>query len=114
MKVQTVDGFGKDARAGRLTDSPWAAEQICLRDLSCEDGILQRGGEGRLTYDQLEVLGSVFSCGNDIISHVRNEGRIQGSMGLRKGGNLPDEGWVPALLVLTNLILLSCILSNSL
>ena len=61
-RILAVDSLGEDTGASGFSHTTRTAEQIGMSQLSALDGILQRGGERRLTYDGVEGNRTVFSC----------------------------------------------------
>ena len=61
-----VDGLGEDTGTGGLSHATRAAEEIGVSQFSALHGILQRGGESRLSDNRVEGDGAVLSCRNDI------------------------------------------------
>ena len=60
--VLAVDGLGKDAGTGGLSYTTWTAEEVGMGQFSALHGILQGGGECRLTHDGIEGRRTVLTC----------------------------------------------------
>ena len=60
-KVLAVDGLRKDTGARGLAYSAGAAEQVGVRQLIAQDGILQGGGKRLLPHYALEGGGAVLT-----------------------------------------------------
>jgi hypothetical protein len=65
----TIDGSGKDPRAGGFTHAPWTAEQVCVTQVVIEYGVLQRGGNGSLTHHVGKGHGAILPGRNNKILH---------------------------------------------
>ena len=68
--METVDGLGKNSRAGCLTYASGTAKQVGMSQLTRADGILQGGGQCTLSDHRIERGGAVLSGRNDIVVHV--------------------------------------------
>ena len=64
--VLAVDGLGEDTGTGGLSHTTRTAEEIGVSQFSALHGILQCGGESRLSDNRVEGDGAVLSCRNDI------------------------------------------------
>ena len=73
LRVETVDGLGKDTRTGGLADASWSAEEVGMRQPvetdSVLQGLLQGLCQSLLTNHGLEGLGTVLTRGNNVIRH---------------------------------------------
>lgn len=69
LQIFAVDGFGQDTGTGGFTYAPRAAKQKSMCELLITDGIFQRSSNVRLTDYGREMLGTVFSGGNDKFIH---------------------------------------------
>ena len=61
-RVLTVDSFGKDTCTSGLTHTSRTAEQVGVCQFAALHGILQRGGQSRLSHDGVEGYWTVFPC----------------------------------------------------
>jgi len=60
LRVEAVDGFGKDAGTSRLANTARTAKEIGMSQLARADGILQRCGQRPLTHHGIEVERTIF------------------------------------------------------
>ena len=61
-RVLTVDSFGKDTCTGGFSHTSRTAKQVSVCQLAALYGILQRGGQSRLSHDSVEGYWTVFPC----------------------------------------------------
>ena len=69
LRVETVDGLGKDTRTGGLADASWSAEEVGMRQTVLADSVLQGLRQRLLTDHGLEGLRAVLTRGNNVIRH---------------------------------------------
>ena len=69
LRIEAVDGLGKDTRTSGLTDATRSAEEVGMCELTCANGIFQRSGYGLLPDHRVEGSGTILARGNDIFGH---------------------------------------------
>ena len=71
-RMRAVDGLGEDTRRAGLADAARAAEQVRVRQLAPDDGVLQGLDDVVLADEGLEGVRPVFACGYDVLRHKRS------------------------------------------
>jgi hypothetical protein len=83
-RVQTVDRFGQDPRAGCLSNTPWTTKQKSLGQLIIAYGILKSRGDRLLPDHRIKGCRPVFSCRYDEIVHKQSNFPVSGRPKLLK------------------------------
>ena len=71
LRIEAVDGLGKDTRTGGLAHTARTAEEIGMGQLAAADGILQRSGQRTLADDGVERKRAIFKGRNDVFFHIQ-------------------------------------------